>query len=135
MTGPLSPPEILRRTADWIAEDPTRFGRKWLYNAANRSRDALGAIAYTVIGDRPVTTYYQDDPFQASDVSAEAARLLYRYLVDELGVTRVFVMEGEGTEPDPVMTVGEWSDRATLHEVIGTLRSAAAWGERLAGAA
>lgn len=128
MTAPLSPASVLRATADLYERNPGFWGRLYFRAPDTGCRDVMGGIAWVVNPDDAAA-----DPEIAGAVAVEAVGLLERYLTVELGWRPAAV--DPDVEADPVEVVGEWNDRSTVHEVIGTLRAAARWAEAQTAAA
>lgn len=116
-----TPAEVLRATAEWFEENPSRWGVEMLHNRTTGCRCALGGIAAVLD-----PTDEDADPFRiavGSSIGQGAVMVLCDYLV------------GEGIASDDLNTpfhiAGSWNDAPgrTVHEVIGTLRAAARWAE------
>jgi hypothetical protein len=116
-----TPAQLLTAAADWLAEDPDRWGRQD-YVDANGCRCALGAIALAADpsdedGDPfRLTILHEVDP--ARRIAAQrAVAQLADHLVRDLGADQ------DITSP---ATVGEWNDRQPdPQRVIDALRAAA----------
>lgn len=119
----LTPAAALRAAADFLEQDPTRWGRDCFIDQATGCRCALGAISHAL---DPADT--DDGNPMRTGIGERTALVLAGYLIEHLdalpaghhGPWGDFVV-------DPVETVGEWNDRAdrTVADVIEALRDAA----------
>lgn len=122
-TAPTTPAGVLTAAADWLEEDPTRWGRDYFVNPENGCRCALGTIAHVVDPHNA-----DDDPWFISQLSQDAVRALADYLVDQPNVRDLRHLHPDlGERNAHVQIVGGWNDdeRHTVTDVIAALRGAA----------
>jgi hypothetical protein len=128
----MTPAGVLRQAADWFAEDPTRWGKKFFINPVDGCRCALGGVAQ-VIAPRDL----DGDPtklldYESTELGLWVADFLADYLVDQFSVpVAESVVPGDGA----VETIANWNDEEERDaiDVIVVLRAAAdEWDARQA---
>lgn len=128
-----TPAEALRATALFFESDTSRWGREFFVARGGCSRCSLGGIAFVVAPDGPGDPWDLDD--EPGDVAVAAAQILADYLQAEgMAVRDDYDHIVPSATPTALYVVGDWNDAPgrTVHEVIGTLRSAARWSEERA---
>lgn len=126
MTADMTPADVLRGAADWLAEEPARWGLGYFIAPFTKCRCAAGAIAWVLDpSDREGNPTELRDP-ERCDLGSYAMDVLANYLTDHRGAPLA---------DDVVESVATFNDDpdTTVDAVIAALRAAAVeWDDRQA---